>query len=149
MSDQITLITRKTMRRRFLQTATAGSKLLAMGWVLGESANRRLLAAEEPEEEISPAEDLMREHGVLKRILLVYQEAIRRLDGSEEIPQAAIRDSAGIIRSFIEDYHEKLEEDFIFPRFRKAGNMTSSEMTASSGSSGRWPRLRRSWAFMT
>ena len=29
-------------------------------------------------------------------------------------------DAAGIIRSFIEDYHEKLEEDFLFPRFEKA-----------------------------
>jgi hemerythrin-like domain-containing protein len=28
-------------------------------------------------------------------------------------------DAAGIIRTFIEDYHEKLEEDFLFPRFRK------------------------------
>jgi hemerythrin-like domain-containing protein len=32
-------------------------------------------------------------------------------------------DSATIIRNFIEDYHEKLEEDFLFPRFRKAGKL--------------------------
>lgn len=30
-----------------------------------------------------------------------------------------MNDSAKIIRSFIEQYHEKLEEDYIFPRFRK------------------------------
>jgi hemerythrin-like domain-containing protein len=72
------------------------------------------------EEDVSPAEDLMREHGVLKRILLIYGEGIRRLDSGGEISPEPIADAAGIIRSFIEDYHEKLEEDFLFPRFRKA-----------------------------
>src|SRR5207245_1475312 len=28
---------------------------------------------------------------------------------------------AGIVRRFIEEYHEKLEEDHLFPRFEKAG----------------------------
>ena len=27
------------------------------------------------------------------------------------------------MRSFVEDYHEKLEEDFLFPRFRKASTL--------------------------
>jgi hemerythrin-like domain-containing protein len=72
------------------------------------------------EEEVSPAEDLMREHGVLKRILLIYGEALRRIEANEELPPQALLDSVKIIRSFIEDYHEKLEEDFLFPRFRKA-----------------------------
>jgi hemerythrin-like domain-containing protein len=75
------------------------------------------------EEEVSPAEDLMREHGVLKRVLLVYGESLRRLDAREELPPEALADSARIIRSFIEDYHEKLEEDFLFPRFRKANTL--------------------------
>ena len=62
----------------------------------------------------------MREHGVLKRVLLVYDEAMRRIDAKQDLPPDAVRDSAQIIRSFIEDYHEKLEEDFLFPRFEKA-----------------------------
>jgi hemerythrin-like domain-containing protein len=32
----------------------------------------------------------------------------------------ALADAARLIRSFVEDYHEKLEEDFLFPRFEKA-----------------------------
>jgi hemerythrin-like domain-containing protein len=79
-----------------------------------------LRSAEKEEEEVSPAEDLMREHGVLKRVLLVYREAIRRIEAGEDLPGDALADSAKIIRSFIEDYHEKLEEDFLFPRFEKA-----------------------------
>src|SRR5262249_58406070 len=65
-------------------------------------------------------EALRREHGVLKGVRLVYGEWIRRLDGGEELPPEPLADAAGIIRSFIEDYHEKLEEDFLFPRFRRA-----------------------------
>ncbi len=75
------------------------------------------------EEEVSPAEDLMREHGVLKRVLLVYGEAIRRIETNEDLPPETVMDSAKIIRNFIEDYHEKLEEDFLFPRFKKAGKL--------------------------
>jgi len=74
----------------------------------------------EVRDDVSPAEDLMREHGVLKRVLLVYDEAVRRLDAGTDLPPETIADSAGIIRTFIEDYHEKLEENFLFPRFRKA-----------------------------
>ena len=62
----------------------------------------------------------MREHGVLKRILLIYGEAIRRIEADEDLPPEPLADSAKIIRQFVEDYHEKLEEDFLFPRFKKA-----------------------------
>jgi len=73
--------------------------------------------------EVLAVEDLMREHGVLKRILLVYDEAARRLDAKQDLPPDAVRNAASIIRSFIEDYHEKLEEEHLFPRFEKAGKL--------------------------
>jgi hemerythrin-like domain-containing protein len=73
------------------------------------------------EEEVAPAEDLMREHGVLNRILLVYEELLRRLAAARpDFAPAVVGHAARIIRSFIEDYHEKLEEDYLFPRFEKA-----------------------------
>jgi len=75
------------------------------------------------EEDVSPAEDLMREHGVLKRILLVYGEAGRRIDAGEELPPDPILDAAKIVRSFVEDHHETLEENFLFPLFRKANKL--------------------------
>lgn len=74
------------------------------------------------EEDVSPTEDLMREHGVLKRVILVYREALRRLATREDLPPETLAGAARIIRVFIEDYHEKLEEDFLFPRFRKPIN---------------------------
>lgn len=80
--------------------------------------------AQEEEEEVSPAEDLMREHGVLNRILLVYEESIVRLEQNRDLDPAVLSGAAGIIRNFIEDYHEKLEEDYLFPRFEKVGRLT-------------------------
>jgi hypothetical protein len=41
----------------------------------------------------------MREHGVLKRILLIYGEAIRRMTTHQELPVEVVLDAAGIIRS--------------------------------------------------
>jgi hemerythrin-like domain-containing protein len=34
-----------------------------------------------------------------------------------------LKKSATIIRTFIENYHEKLEEEFIFPRMKKSGKL--------------------------
>jgi hemerythrin-like domain-containing protein len=75
------------------------------------------------EEEVAPAEDLMREHGVLRRSLLVYEEWLRRIDAGEPIPNGALGRTATLIRRFIEDYHEKTEEQEVFPRLEKAGKL--------------------------
>jgi hemerythrin-like domain-containing protein len=107
-------------RRKFIK---AGGIVIASS-MLG--ATRNLMGQDEEkkkEGDVAPPEDLMREHGVLKRILLVYGEALRRIDAKEDLPPEPILESAKIIRSFIEDYHEKLEEDFLFPRFRKANKL--------------------------
>jgi hemerythrin-like domain-containing protein len=71
-------------------------------------------------EEVTPAEDLMREHGLLNRILLIYDFNRNKIVNGEEYSPENLKSSAQIIRSFIEDYHEKLEENFLFPRFEKA-----------------------------
>jgi hemerythrin-like domain-containing protein len=75
-------------------------------------------AEKEQEPQVTPAEDLMREHGVLKRVLLVYDEVRRRIGAKEAFPIDTVTASAWIIRTFIEQYHEKLEEQYLFPRFR-------------------------------
>lgn len=69
--------------------------------------------------EIPPTEDLMREHGILNRILLIYEEIIKRIHDNRDFPLSALNQSVEIIQSFIENYHEKLEEDYIFPLFEK------------------------------
>jgi len=70
--------------------------------------------------EVNATEDLMREHGVLRRVLGVYEEGVRRL-GAKQPPAAEIFAAAAeVIRTFIEGYHEKLEEEQVFPRMEKA-----------------------------
>jgi hemerythrin-like domain-containing protein len=106
-------------RRKFIK---AGGIVIAASII---ASGRTLLAKEEEKknDEVSPPEDLMREHGVLKRILLVYGEALRRMDANQDLPPEPIQESARMIRSFVEDYHEKLEEDYLFPRFKKANKL--------------------------
>src|ERR1700732_776983 len=81
-------------------------------------------APAEEEVPVTPPEDLMREHGVLKRVLLIYREGIRRLQASEQLPADALNAGAAIIRSFVEDYHEQLEEQHVFPKLEQAGKLT-------------------------
>lgn len=73
--------------------------------------------------EISPTEDLMREHGVLHRILLIYNDALKYLKGQKINNQAniysIIYNTAIITQQFIENYHQKLEEQYVFPKFSK------------------------------
>jgi hemerythrin-like domain-containing protein len=65
----------------------------------------------------------MREHGVLARALLIYDEISFRIDSGKEFPPDALTATAQLIQRFVENYHEKLEEDYLFPRFEKAGKL--------------------------
>ncbi|HET7886417.1 MAG TPA: hemerythrin domain-containing protein [Bradyrhizobium sp.] len=75
-------------------------------------------------EEVTPPEDLMREHGVLDRVLLLYEAGLTHFSANADFDPALITQSAEIIRDFINNYHEKSEEQHLFPRFREAGKMT-------------------------
>ena len=116
-------------RRTFLKTAATTSAGL---WLASLPAAARgnqppppspAGKKEEPAEDISPVEDLMREHGLLERVLLVYDEAQRRIDAKADLPPEPPLKAADLIRRFVEDYHERLEEQHLFPRFRKANKL--------------------------
>jgi hemerythrin-like domain-containing protein len=125
-------------RRRFVVGAVgAGASLLVASCakpaepkVTTTTAGERTSTKHAHEgEEISPTEDLMREHGVLDRLLLVYDEGARRLEAQQPLPLEVIAGSAEIIRRFIEEYHGKLEEDFVFPRFERANTLVALTAT--------------------
>src|SRR6516164_4898108 len=112
-------------RRNFLrQTSIAGAGLLVP---VAAVAQQKPAETDKPkgDEEISPAEDLMREHGLLNRILLIYDEHLRMIAEKKPFDGSVLANAADIIRHFVEEYHEKLEEDFLFPRFRKAKKLVS------------------------
>jgi hemerythrin-like domain-containing protein len=77
---------------------------------------------EAEEVEVTATEDLMREHGILRRALLVYQESATRLrQDPASVPPEALEKTANLFRVFGEEYHEKkLEEIYIFPSVMKA-----------------------------
>lgn len=108
-------------RRRFLLRGTVvGTGLMVGGRTLaGEPSDGKGASAEE----IPATEDLMREHGVLRRILLIYEEGLRRLGDKQDVSPEVFHQSATLVRKFVEDYHEKLEEDFIFPEFEKRNQL--------------------------
>lgn len=81
-------------------------------------------APPEGELPVTPPEDLMNEHGLLKRILLIYREGIQRLQRGDPVPKQALNAGAEIIRTFIHDYHEHSEEQYVFPKLEQAGKLT-------------------------
>ncbi len=115
----------RASRRDFLRGATAAGLAVWLG-------PARLWAAP-PEEakapgtekvaEVTATEDLMREHGVLRRIMLIYDQVQARLLRAAAFPLPTLVEANDIIRRFIQDYHEKDEENYLFPVFEKAGRM--------------------------
>jgi hemerythrin-like domain-containing protein len=99
------------------------------GIALALPAVRAAQGAEaEDDEGVDAVEDLMREHGVLRRALLVYAEAASRLSsGRGDVPTPALRDTAELFRRFGEEYHERaLEEQHVFPVLARAGGANAA-----------------------
>jgi hemerythrin-like domain-containing protein len=111
-------------RRHLLGLSISAAGAIALsGCGNPQPKDARAGAPAEEEVPVTPPEDLMREHGVLKRVLLIYREGIRRLQAGDQLPAQALNAGAAIIRSFIEDYHEQLEEKHVFPKLEQAGQL--------------------------
>src|SRR5436853_641579 len=121
-------------RRRFLQSSVfVGASLLLAGCnskpdspmqAGGEQPKDKKDGSKEAAGEVTATEDLMREHGVLRRALLVYTEAALKLRSNPSaIDPGALQKTAKLFRAFGEDYHEKkLEEAYIFPKIKQKGS---------------------------
>jgi len=106
-------------RRSFL--LLGGAALLASGC---RKEKEKEHEKEEKEPEVGAVEDLMREHGILRRALVVYREIASRLrtDAAASVPPDVLQKTAKLFRSFGEDYHEKaVEEPFVLPAVKRAG----------------------------
>ena len=111
-------------RRNFLLvTASAAGVVLASCATSARGAESPS-TSEKAEAEVTPAEDLMQEHGVIERILLIYEESARRIEQNEPLELAVVNGAATIVRRFVADYHEKQEEQFVFPRLQAAKRET-------------------------
>ena len=115
-------------RRRLVITAgAAGPGLL----LVSGSAGLALAAGRDhrkgQEKEVGAVEDLMREHGVLRRALLVYIECVPKIRANPaNVSAESWARTAKLFRAFGEDYHERrLEEPYIFPAVKKAGGQAA------------------------
>ncbi|MFC3715550.1 hemerythrin domain-containing protein [Luteimonas soli] len=110
-------------RRRWMVAVGVSTFGLALGPPFARAAQGGPTQEHGEEMAVTAAEDLMREHGVLRRALLVYSEAAARLtQGRDEVPASALGQMADLFRRFGEDYHERsLEEAHVFPALIKGG----------------------------
>jgi hemerythrin-like domain-containing protein len=110
-------------RRGFLKAAASAGSLALVGCATSGAMRGGQATTgenEHEEAEVTPGEDLMQEHGVLERILLIYDEAARSIEHNERLDLTVLTAAAGIVQRFVEGYHEKLEEQFVFPRLQTA-----------------------------
>lgn len=68
----------------------------------------------------SPIEDLMEEHSILRRALLIYEECMRRMNINEDFDPNLLVETTNVIKVIIIFHHALLEHEYIFPRFREA-----------------------------
>lgn len=72
---------------------------------------------------MTPAEELMREHGLVERGLLVYEECSLRLMNGQDVPLGALETTTRMMRDLGGKHHTVMEEEYLFPRLRKAGQL--------------------------
>jgi hemerythrin-like domain-containing protein len=112
-----------TVARRSVIAAGVAAPSLLVSTVSAVAARKHAAKAKPKGEEnaTGAVEDLMREHGILRRCILAFRESAGRLRiEPQDVDASALNDTAKLFRSFGEDYHEKkLEEAHIFPRVRR------------------------------
>lgn len=104
-------------RRTLLRLAATGGVTLVG---CATTAAQKKPESGSAEAEVTPGEDLMQEHGALERILLVYEEAARRIEAKSDLDPKVVVGAATLIRRFVEEYHERQEEESVFPRLQAA-----------------------------
>jgi hemerythrin-like domain-containing protein len=108
-------------RRNFL----IHSATLVGAAALGGAAAFAGCAPQPERAEVTATEDLMRDHGVLQRLLLIYEEMARRLKCCQDFPPSLLTDATSLLRRYIQEHHEKLEEEHAFPILERAGKMVA------------------------
>jgi hemerythrin-like domain-containing protein len=110
------------LRRRWLvgSAAAAGLAVASSAAARDDVTATRKKAADAL---LTPAEILSRNDAVLQRVMLIYETAMRRAGEGEDIDPVVFSQPAEVARDFFHDFHEKAEQELIYPAFRTAGRM--------------------------
>jgi hemerythrin-like domain-containing protein len=77
-----------------------------------------------PQGEASTAIEILdRQHGLLERAIAILEEIRGGMDARMDLPPEIITETAGIIRRSGVDYHQKMEDKYIFPALDAAKKM--------------------------
>lgn len=116
-------------RRSFLAKAgilTTGAILFYPTHVLSQGKSKEgSREATKTGEEIPATESLMRAHGLLHRFLLIYDEVQARMNEGRDFPPEVLITTANMIRRFVENYHNNMEQGYVFPCFEKANKFVN------------------------
>ena len=97
-------------RRSFIGAALGAVSVAAFG----------RLAQAKPSSEAAP--ELAREHAIVERLLVVYEEAARRLETAADVAPEIVTRAARVARGWLEEHHEREEEDVVFPQLVMRGD---------------------------
>jgi len=104
------------------QTAWAAQTQKPAAEKKSTAETRREAAAERAEGTVE--EQLTRQHAVVGRILLVYATVVTPELGTSKPSGPAVASAAQMLRSNVDDFHAKFEEEHIFPLFQKSGRLS-------------------------
>ena len=111
--------------RRLVVAAGIGLVVAGANFSVGGAEEKH-----DAEKEVTAVEDLMREHGVIRRAILVYRDIATKLRTKPaSLDLKLLGRTADLFRSFGENYHEReLEEAYIFPAVRKTGGQAAGHI---------------------
>jgi hemerythrin-like domain-containing protein len=105
-------------QRRVLLQAVAGA--VGSTAMLKAAVSAVVPARPELPPVIEPTEELMHQHGVLRRIARLFGLAADRLAAGDSLPRSSVLGAAALFREFGTNHHErKLEEGYVFPDLQR------------------------------
>lgn len=69
----------------------------------------------------TPAENLTAQHGAVGRLLLVFQDVAKQMQGGQQVDTKPLHNATQIIQTAVVQLHAPLEEQFIYPRLEQSG----------------------------
>jgi hemerythrin-like domain-containing protein len=97
-------------RRKFISFIPAS--IAGFGLFAGLMPGQGLAAAKQAQ--VGAIETLTRGHGLLLRATLIYEVAGNRTAKGEKIDPSLVQTTAQVIRRYLHDFHEMMEEKYIF-----------------------------------
>lgn len=112
-------MTRQSLSRR--QMVLAGVSAIAAGLLSAPGQSGDAFSIGKP---LPAGENLMQEHAVLGRVLLIYENLAHRFERGKSDPANCMMSATEIIINHIQGQHERVEELIIFPVLRQANVLT-------------------------